>query len=143
MFPGRMFDQPIHDDPTLDHTHGLLPIIVYLRNVFAMSNPRREHFHAIFTGRGGRYLDDYTLHTGDAGGLSIRMRELFAHALKLDASGLVIAHNHPSGQCQPSTRDIISTKEIVKFAKAVDITLLDHLIITPSRAYSMRAGGLL
>ncbi|MEP5938061.1 MAG: JAB domain-containing protein [Erythrobacter sp.] len=143
MFPGRMYDQQLQDNAALDHTQGLLPVIVYLRDLFAMSNPRREHFHAIFLDRSGHYLDDYTLQIGDAASLSIRMRELFSHALQLDARGLVIAHNHPSGHCQPSARDIASTREIVKFAKAVDIALLDHLIITPTRAYSMRAGGLL
>lgn len=124
-----------------DPTKGLLPVIIYLRNLFAMSNPRREHFHAIFFDERCRYLDDYTLGSGDQASLSIRMRRLFAYALKVDACGLVIAHNHPSGHCHPSASDIASTKQITHFAQAVDINLIDHLIITETRAYSMRAGG--
>ena len=128
-------------EPYWDHTRGLEPILVYLRNVFAMGNQQNERFHAIFLDQARSYLDDATLCMGNQASLSLRMRRLFAKALSLDARAMVIAHNHPSGNCHPSACDIASTRQIVNFARAVDITLLDHLIITPSRAYSMRAGG--
>ncbi len=115
----------------------------YLRALFAQAGMHREHFHAIFLDANKEFLDQCTLTTGDRWGLSMRMRQLFARALHVDTKAMVIAHNHPSGQCQPSARDISATRKIVQFATAVDISLLDHLIITPTRAYSMRAGGIL
>jgi DNA repair protein RadC len=80
------------------------------------------------------------------GGLNVlflRMRENFGEALRLDAHGLILAHNHPSGHCRPSSCDIIATRRLAEVARALDIVLIDHLILTDEAVYSMRAGGLL
>jgi DNA repair protein RadC len=71
------------------------------------------------------------------------MRGLLGEALRLDAVGIILAHNHPSGQCRPSERDISATRRLCDVAKALDIALIDHLIFTEDAVYSMRAGGLL
>lgn len=75
--------------------------------------------------------------------LSVRMRENFGEALRLDARELILAHNHPSGQCRPSSCDMTATRRLAEVARALDIVLIDHLILTDEAVYSMRAGGLL
>jgi DNA repair protein RadC len=100
-----------------------------------------ERFHVIFLDQARAYLGDAPLGEGGARSLSVRMREVFGKALSVDAKGIVIAHNHPSGECRPSQRDIDATSRLNTIAKAVDIELLDHLIITHDAVYSMRAGG--
>lgn len=87
------------------------------------------------------YLDDAPMGSGCAGSMSVRMREIFGHALAVGASGILVAHNHPSGQCRPSQFDIDATRRLKTVAQALDIELLDHLIFTQDAVYSMRAGG--
>jgi DNA repair protein RadC len=71
------------------------------------------------------------------------MRDVFAEALRLGASGMILAHNHPSGECRPSDNDIAATRRLAEVALALDVALIDHLIFTHEAVYSMRAGGLL
>lgn len=73
--------------------------------------------------------------------MTLRARHIFARAFYHDASGLLLVHNHPSGDVRPSTQDIESTRYLVSLAEALDLCLIDHLIVGSGRAYSMRAGG--
>lgn len=100
-----------------------------------------ERLHVLFVDRAGAYLGDAPMGTGGLGGLSLRMRDLFAKALSNRAHGILVAHNHPSGQCRPSRADIVSTRRLETVATVLDIELLDHLIFTKDAVYSMRAGA--
>lgn len=119
----------------------LSSMIEYLRHVVLQAPVYGERFHAVFVGSQRRYLCDASMGQGDIGVLTLRMRDLFSKALSVNASALIIAHNHPSGQCRPSREDINATKRLCTIAQALDIELLDHLIFTHTGAYSMRAGG--
>jgi DNA repair protein RadC len=118
-------------------------MIVYLRRVVLQEPVTHERSHAIFVDRDHVWLGDAAVGTGSAGSLILRMRGLLGEALRLDAAGIILAHNHPSGQCRPSTCDISATRRLCDIASALDITLIDHLIFTEDAVYSMRAGGLL
>ena len=100
-----------------------------------------ERFHVLFVDRRGSYLGDAPMGAGGAGGLSVRMRDLFKQALLHNANGILVAHNHPSGHCRPSHADLVSTRRLETIAKALDVELLDHLIFTKDAVYSMRAGA--
>ena len=71
----------------------------------------------------------------------LRLRELFARGLSLGADGMIMAHNHPSGDCRPSSCDIEATLRIAELGKSLEIELIDHLIFTQKSVYSMRWGG--
>lgn len=116
-------------------------IVDYLRAMVLAAPNFTEQFHAVFLDEEQTFLGDSPLGRGQSGRLSFRMRELFGMALALDAKGIVVAHNHPSGQCRPSQFDIDSTSRLNRMAKALDIKLIDHLIFTEDAVYSMRAGG--
>jgi len=66
---------------------------------------------------------------------------MFAIALKVGACGLILAHNHPSGQMRPSKQDDSITKKINEGSKVLDLRLLDHLIITESSYFSYQDEG--
>ena len=119
----------------------LAAMIEYLRGVVLSGHNRTERFHAIFADSRRSYLGDAALGEGDVNALTVRMRDLFSRALALEASAIIVAHNHPSGDCRPSRHDIEATKRLVTIGEALDITLLDHLIFTHHSVYSMRAGG--
>ncbi|WP_255548084.1 JAB domain-containing protein [Erythrobacter ani] len=116
-------------------------MVEYLRDMVLDDTVQRERFHAIFLDRNRNYLADGGMGQGGNASLSFRMRELFGRALSLGARNIIIAHNHPSGDCRPSERDLLATRRLVEVGKALDIELIDHLIITHRSVYSMRAGG--
>ena len=72
-------------------------------------------------------------------------REVFKRALLMNAAGIFVAHNHPSGDVTPSRDDTAITERLQKAGDILGVSLLDHLIIgdTPERYYSFREGGLI
>ena len=119
------------------------PLVAYLRSVVLYPDDRRERCHALFVDERRSCLGDAAIGRGGRGALCLRMREIFGEALRLDARGIILAHNHPSGACRPSGCDVAATQQLVAVANALDIELIDHLIFTQEAVYSMRAGGLL
>jgi DNA repair protein RadC len=70
-------------------------------------------------------------------------REVVRRALELQASSIILAHNHPSGDPTPSRDDILMTQQIVEAAKVLSITVHDHMIVGNGRWVSLRQiGGL-
>lgn len=118
-------------------------LIDYLRSVVLAPPTVHERGHVIFLDHASGWLGDTAFGLGGMSTLSVRMRTLLGEALRLDAAGLILAHSHPSGQCRPSGCDIAATHRLSQVARALDITLVDHLIFTHDAVYSMRAGGLL
>lgn len=102
-----------------------------------------EQLHVIYCDRARRYLDDESLAAGTASRIEARARPLIERALTLGAAGFVLAHNHPSGICRPSADDIAGTRRIAGIAAALELELVDHLIVTAHSVFSMRAGGVL
>ncbi len=75
----------------------------------------------------------------------VHPREVFKRALLMNASGIFVAHNHPSGDVIPSTDDTATTKKLKEAGEILGVPLLDHLIIgdSPVRYYSFREAGIL
>lgn len=118
-------------------------MIAYLRGMVLASAATNERGHAVFVDAGHAWLGDAAFGIGGTNRLTLRMRALLGEALRLDATGIILAHSHPSGQCRPSNDDITATHHLAQVARALDISLIDHLIFTTDAIYSMRAGGLL
>lgn len=113
----------------------------YLRSHFA--DAADERLHATYCDERGDYLHDEMLVSGSSSVVATRARVLFGRALALGANGLLLAHNHPSGCCRPSSNDLFATNRMRDIAAALDIILLDHLILTHEEIYSMRIGAYL
>lgn len=113
----------------------------YLRARLATSPV--ERLQVIYCDRSGGYIADETTAEGDATRIEARVRPVIERALALGAAGFVLAHNHPSGVCRPSAEDIAGTRRLQAIAEAMEITLVDHLIVTRRSVYSMRLGGCL
>lgn len=113
----------------------------YLRTHLAAE--ATERLHVIYCDRSRGYLADETLASGDSRQIEARVRPVIERALALGAHGFLLAHNHPSGICRPSPQDISGTRRLQGIAEALELTLVDHLIVTRRAVYSMRAGGCL
>lgn len=103
----------------------------------------RESFKAIFLSRSNRAICHYPLSEGGVSGTVVDVRLLLQAAILANASGMIICHNHPSGNLSPSDADRAVTRRIGEAAKLFDIVLLDHLILTEEGYYSFADGGLL
>lgn len=113
----------------------------YLHRIFV--GLHEERLHVVFYDAWSRYLHDRTIAVGSTEEISLRARWLLQEAFSLKAHGIVLAHNHLSGVCRPSKSDIESTLRLAALCREVDITLMDHLIFTRHRGFSMRLGGYL
>ena len=72
----------------------------------------------------------------------IHPREVFADALADRAAGVILVHNHPSGNLEPSPEDIAITRQLVEAGKLLGIEVLDHIIISPSGHLSLKERGI-
>ena len=125
----------------IDESQQFLAMISYLQKAFANVPPGQERFHVIFLDLCRSYLDDCVMAGGSAVHLPVRLRDLFSRALQIGARGLILAHNHPSEDCRPSDNDLAATKRMIEIGQALEIEIFDHLILTRTKVYSMRAGG--
>ena len=96
----------------------------------------QEEFKVLLLNRANEVLGIYPLSKGGITGTVVDSRLIFAVALKCNATGILLCHNHPSGNLKPSDADITLTRSIKKCADFLDITLIDHLIITKNGFYS-------
>ena len=115
-------------------------VIEYLRARIARVT--RERCHVLYLDRKNRLIkDDVTEGTVDH--VPVYPREIARKALLLDASSVILAHNHPSGDPTPSTADIEMTQQVVAALKAWEIPVHDHFIIGSERTTSLRQLGLM
>jgi DNA repair protein RadC len=102
-----------------------------------------EEFHVLFLDRKNGLLKAERQQRGSISHTPIYAREVVKRALEFQASGLILVHNHPSGDPTPSTADIESTHEVIKAAAVFDIVVHDHLIIGRGHYASLRDLGLI
>lgn len=102
-----------------------------------------EQFKVIFTNRGNKVLGVMEVSSGGIAGTVADSRLIFAAAIKALATGIIISHNHPSGNLTPSQADIDLTRKIKEGGKLLEIQLLDHIIVTSEGYYSFADEGII
>jgi len=96
----------------------------------------QEEFKILLLNRNHQVLGIYPLSKGGVSGTLVDAKLVYSVALKCNASSIIVAHNHPSGNLNPSESDLRLTKKLKQAGTYLDITLLDHLIITKNGYYS-------
>jgi len=102
-----------------------------------------EQFKVALLNRANRVLGIYEVSTGGVSGTVADPKLIFVAALKASASGIIVCHNHPSGNLLPSRADEQLTKKIVEAGRFLDLPVLDHLIISTEGYFSFAEQGLL
>jgi DNA repair protein RadC len=102
-----------------------------------LSHRKIEHCIALFLDTRLRLITSTELARGTLAQASVYPREVVREALRVHASAMIIAHNHPSGWPQPSDADCLFTQQLQKALSLVDIRLLDHVIVAGGKAVSM------
>ena len=108
-----------------------------------MAHRETEQFRVIYLDRKNVVIGDEEQGKGTVDHVPVYPREVAKRALELNASALILVHNHPSGDPTPSQADIDMTQQIFAACSALGLTLHDHLIIGKSRELSFRSEGYL
>ena len=118
-----------------------LDIFDYMRPIY--SDLQYEEFWILYLNHGHRIIQAYKNSQGGINQTCVDVRLIIKKALELTSTTLIISHNHPSGNVNPSNEDIKITKRIKDAATLMDITTLDHVIIADSKYYSFADEGIL
>ena len=100
-----------------------------------------ERFHVLYLDRRNRLISDECLSIGTVDHVPVYPREVLRRGLALNAAALILVHNHPAGDPEPSQADLAMTKDIQVGCKALGITLHDHIITGGGREVSLRSRG--
>ena len=120
---------------------GWEALVDYCRT--AMAHRETEQFRILFLDRKNVLIADEEQARGTIDHVPVYPREVVKRALELNASAIILVHNHPSGDPTPSDADITVTRLIEEAARALSITLHDHLIIGAADEFSFRSAGYL
>lgn len=96
----------------------------------------QEEFKVLLLNRNHQVLGIYPLSKGGVSGTVVDAKLVFSVALKCNASSIVIAHNHPSGNLKPSDADIRLTQKLKEAGNYLDVKVLDHIILSREGYYS-------
>lgn len=108
-----------------------------------IADSTHEQFVVMFLNRANKVLEIKAHSSGGLTGTIVDVKLILKEAILISASGIIVAHNHPSGNLNPSKSDIDLTQKIKNAASIMEISLLDHLIVTGDRYFSFRDSGLL
>ncbi len=114
----------------------------FFAGCLAETDPSLEHLWVAHVDDDARCLH-LTRHDGHADGAELPILEIIADAARHGSTGLILAHNHPSGDPSPSATDKRLTQRLAMVGEAMDVAILDHLVIAGDECRSMRQMGLL
>ena len=124
--------------PKIDSVEDVLAQVVYMRD------KTREHLMALFLNARNELLHKKSMFIGTLNASLIHPREIFQEALKQNACSVILAHNHPSGDNEPSEDDLEITKRIIEAGKLMGVEVLDHVIIAKNKVpYSFKKNKLI
>jgi len=129
----RMMGRPV--------CHSSREVFDYLTH--ALRDLKREQFKVIFLDPKNQVIEEKTLFEGTVDSSAVYPREVIGDALRYGASALIFAHNHPSGDPDPSACDRDITRDLVFAARVVQIKVLDHIVIGNNRYFSFADQGLI
>ncbi|HEY7599890.1 MAG TPA: DNA repair protein RadC [Candidatus Limnocylindrales bacterium] len=106
-----------------------------------MGGLEREELRVLLLNAKNTVLRESTVYVGNVSSALVRVAELFRDAVRAHAAGLIVVHNHPSGDPEPSPDDLHLTAEAIAAGRLLDIPLLDHVIVAAGGYVSLRDRG--
>ena len=108
----------------------------------SLRGKKKEHFMVLLLDTRGKLIKSAEISVGSLDTSIVHPREVFKEALAASAASLILVHNHPSGDPQPSQEDIQVTKGLAQAGKVMGIEVLDHVIIGDGKHFSLKREGL-
>jgi len=107
-----------------------------------LGHKEQEHFVVLYLDTRNRVLDQEILYKGSLNTSLVRIAEVFRGAVRRNCAAVIVAHNHPSGDPNPSPEDVALTRRLVEAGKLLEVDVLDHLVIGQNRYVSLRERAL-
>lgn len=127
----RFYDKKAH----------MLPVIRTAQDVHSyvkdMYNLPKEHLRGIYLNTHHRIIHDEVISIGTLNSNLVHPREVFKPGIEYGAAGIILVHNHPSGEITPSSADIEITRQLVQVGRVVGINIIDHVIVTAEKFVSI------
>lgn len=117
--------------------------VEFLRSIWPDDLEFRERFYAVYLNRQNKILGYFLISVGGISGTFVDAKLVFQPAFAMHASGIILAHNHPSGNLKPSGNDEKLTKNLVTAGKLLDMQVLEHIILTNDSFYSFANNSLI
>jgi DNA repair protein RadC len=114
-----------------------------VREVNDIRDQNKEHLIALYLNARNELIMKQTIAIGTLNQNIIQPRDVFADALKNPCAAVVLIHNHPSGDPEPSDQDIIFTKKLIEAGKLLGIEILDHIVVARDGDASLKASNLI
>ncbi len=114
----------------------------FFADCLAETDESREHLWVAHVDDHARCIH-LSKHDGNQGGAALPLRQVIADAATHGSAGVILAHNHPGGDPTPSASDRQVTRRLALAGEAIDLTVVDHIVIAGQQCSSMRAMGLL
>lgn len=137
-YVGCALRSEVQASPVIEGSEAL---INYLR--YRMAHLRYEQVRAVYLDAENRVVSDHVVAKGTISSCPLHAREIIRYALECQAIGIIIVHNHPSGTPSPSDGDIAATRTLLRACIAMELSLLDHIVISRQGWTSFRMEGLL
>ena len=122
---------------------SLRPKITKSQDAFEVLKQHWNYEKVMLLNRANRVLGLIDISLGGTAGTIADPKVIFAAAIKSNASGIILIHNHPSGNLKPSQQDLNLTKKIKAGGQILDIGVMDHLIITSESYFSFADEGMM
>lgn len=119
---------------------GLDEVLLLLAKI---AGEKQEHLAVITLDTAGRVINSKVVFIGTVTATLVHPREIFAQAVADMAVSVIVAHNHPSGNPEPSGQDIDTTQQLVAAGLILGIALEDHIVVAGDRHFSFAANGLI
>jgi len=116
-------------------------VVSYLRE--KLGREKKEHFLTLSLDSRNNLIKENIVSVGILNANLVHPREVFKEAIDAHAASIIIAHNHPSGDPEPSEDDLEITHRLVESGKILDIEIIDHVIVTKDEFLSMKQKGIL
>lgn len=129
--------------PEKDHRTAIDSNILADYFTARLAHLTKEEVHAVYLDAKNCLLEERRIATGSASRLDVSLREIIGGALDTGATGVVLIHNHPSGDPTPSSEDIALTNRLTAIGRELEVIIHDHIIVSRTGWASMRARKLL
>lgn len=116
---------------------------LYFRGIWSDDIEHIENMFMLILNRANKVLGYYHVSKGGIAGTVVDVRIMMQTAILMNASAIILAHNHPSGNLTPSSEDKILTEKVKNAATLFDIKVIDHVILSSDSYYSFSDSGLL
>lgn len=133
----RQFD---HDGTTRPTIQGPRDVLAQVQDI---RSRKKEHFLALYLNTRNQVLHREFVSIGTVNASLVHPREVFEPALRVGAIAIILAHNHPSGDPQPSDEDVALTRRLAQAGTLLGIDILDHIVVTAEGYLSLRDARLL